>query len=217
MSEFVVYGVPGSPYVRSALLGLHEKQAPYRLAVLPAGARPTHSPEHLQRHPFGRIPVLEQGEFRLYETQAILRYVDAILPGPVLQPKDPRRAARMNQIVGIVDWYLFPYASVGICAERLMSHRFWNRPPDEGNIAKALPWVRVCITELERLQGSAEFLAGDALSIADLMVAPHLLFLRGTPEGEELLRGRALDEWLTRMRARSSVQATEMERLQQAA
>ncbi len=217
MSEFIVHGVPGSPYMRSALLGLHEKNASYRLAVLPEGVRATHTEEHLRRHPFGRIPVLDHGEFRLYETQAILRYVDAILPGPSLQPQDPRAAARMNQIVGIVDWYVFPHISVGITAERFMSQRFWNRAPDEQNIARALPLARICVRELERLKGSAEFLAGDSLSIADLMAAPHLLFFRGTPEGQELMNGTSLEDWLTRMIARPSLQATDVERLRQVA
>ena len=36
-------------------------------------------------------------------------------------------------------------------------------------------------------------MAGDTLSMADLLLAPHLLFFRGTPEAEELLRGTALD------------------------
>jgi glutathione S-transferase len=217
MTEFFVYGIPGSPYTRSALLGLHEKQTPYRLEVLPQGVRASHSEEHLQRHPFGRIPVLDHGDFRLYETQAILRYLDAVLPGPSLQPRDPRAAARMNQIVGIVDWYVFPYVSVGITAERFMSQLFWNRPPSEENVAKALPQARVCVRELARLKGSAEFLAGDSLSIADLMVAPQLLFFRGTPEGEQLLSGTSLEDWLTRLRARPSFQATEVDRLKQVA
>ena len=217
MSEFVVYGVPGSPYLRSSLLGLHEKQTPYRLATLPGGVHASRSQEHLRRHPFGRIPVLDHGDFRLYETQAILRYLDAVLPGPALQPQDPRGAARMNQIVGIVDWYIFPYVSVGITAERLLSRQFWNRDADEANIAKALPQARTCIRELERLKGSAECLTGDELSIADLMVAPHLLFFRGTPEGQEMMRGTSVDEWLTRMHARPSLQETEAERLKQAA
>jgi glutathione S-transferase len=218
MSEFVVYGIPGSPYVRSALLGLHEKETPpYRLAVLPHGIGATHSEEHLRRHPFSRIPVLDHGDFRLYETQAILRYLDVVLPGPSLQPRESRAIARMNQIVGIVDWYIFPYVSVGITAERFMSQQFWSRGPDEKNIAKALPQARICIQELERLKGAAEFLAGDSLSIADLMVAPQLLFFRGTPEGNELMSGTSLDEWLTRMRARPSLQSTETARLRQAA
>src|SRR5258708_17027147 len=113
MTDFVVYGIPGSPYLRSALLGLEEKGARYRLAVLGRDIGGARSEEHLQRHPFGRIPILEQGDFRLYETQAILRYLDAALPGVALQPKDARSIARMSQIAGILDWYGFPYISVG--------------------------------------------------------------------------------------------------------
>jgi glutathione S-transferase len=217
MTDITVYGVPGSPYLRSALLGLHEKGAAYRLAGLSAGIGETRSEDHLRRHPFGRIPVLEHGDFRLYETQAILRYLDAVLPGPALQPREQRAAARMNQIVGIVDWYVFPYISVGITAERFMSQLFWNRPPNEANIAQAVPRAWVCVRELERLLGSSEFLTGDTLSIADLMVAPHLQFFRATPEAEQLMRGTSLEAWLKRMQARPSMQATEVERLKQAA
>ena len=217
MNDFVLYGVPGSPYVRSALLGLHEKGASHRLAVLGRDLGGARSEDHLRLHPFGRIPILEHGEFRLYETQAILRYLDSILPAPPLQPQDARAAARMNQIVGMVDWYVFPFISVGISAERFMSHRFWNRDPDEANIGRALPNAWICVRELERLKGSGEFLAGDTLSIADLMLAPQLDFFRPTPEAEKLMAGTSLDAWLQRMRARPSMQATQVERLRQAA
>jgi len=217
MNDFVLYGVPGSPYVRSALLGLHEKAATCRLAVLGKDLGGARSEDHLRLHPFGRIPILEHGELRLYETQAILRYLDSVLPSPALQPRDARAAARMNQIIGIVDWYVFPYISVGISAERFMSHRFWNREPDETNIARALPNAWICVRELERLKGSAEFLTGDTLTIADLMLAPHLDFFRATPEADKLMAATTLDDWLQRMRARPSMQATQTERLRQAA
>ena len=222
MSEdMIIHGVPGSPYVRSALLGLEEKGIPYRLSALGVGgAAAPRSPEHLELHPFGRVPIMDHGEFRLYETQAILRYIDTLggsAAAPALQPRDPRAAARMNQIVGIVDWYVFPTISVGITAERLMSQRFWNRPPDEANIAKALPGARVCLRVLEQLKGDAPFMAGDELSIADLMLAPHLEFFRAAPEGTELLKGTALEGWLTRMGMRASMQATQAERLRKSA
>lgn len=217
MSEIVVHGIPGSPCLRAVLLGLHEKSAPYRLAVMGQGGFAPRTAEHLLRHPFGRIPILQQGDFWLYETQAILRHIDATLPGPSLQPREPRAVARMNQIAGIVDWYVFPSISVGIVAERCFAQRFWNRPTDEAHIASALPQARTCLAALEELKGAGEFLAGDSLSIADLMLAPHLLLFRATPEGEQLMRGTSLDQWLALMRGRESVQATEVERLQQAA
>ena len=218
MSEFIVYGVPGSPYVRSALLGLHEKGAAYQFRVLGKDLGAPRSEDHLKVHPFGRVPILDHGDFRLYETQAILRYLDSVLTdGPALQPRDAQVAARMNQIAGIVDWYVFPYLSVGITAERFLSQRFWNRGPDESNIRQALPKAQICVRELERLKGSAEFLAGDALSIADLMAAPQLAFFRATPEGAQLLQGTSLDDWLQRMCARPSMRATESDLLKHAA
>jgi glutathione S-transferase len=123
----------------------------------------------------------------------------------------------MNQIVGIVDWYVFPSITVGITAERIMAQIFWGRPTDETNIARALPVARTCVRELQRLKGSAEFVAGDSLSIADLMLAPQLEFFRATAEGSELLKGTSLDSWLTRMSLRASMQATQAERLRQTA
>ena len=211
----VVYGVPGSPYVRSVLLGFEERHVPYRLEALPIGG--SKSEEHLQRQPFGRVPALEHGDFRLYETQAILRYANQLGSGPSLVPTDARAAARVNQIVGMVDWYVFPSITVGITAERLMAQIFWGRATEEANITRALPAARTCIRELERLKGTAEFVAGDGLSIADLMLVPQLEYFRATPEGAELLQGTSLNSWLTRMSLRASMQATQTERLRQSA
>ncbi|WP_371260902.1 glutathione S-transferase N-terminal domain-containing protein [Bradyrhizobium sp. Cp5.3] len=53
-----------------------------RIGGLPRQAGTSRQPEHLTRYPFGRMPVLDHGDFRLYETQAILRYLDRALPQP---------------------------------------------------------------------------------------------------------------------------------------
>jgi glutathione S-transferase len=215
MSGIVIHGIPGSPYVRSALLGLEEKRLPYRLAIMPMGSART--PEYLRRQPFGRIPSMEHGDFSLYETQAILRYADSLSSHNALQPQDAKAAARMNQIVGIVDWYVFPQITVKVTAERLMSQLFWGRGPDEEGVARAMPAASVCVQELQRLIGSAPFVAGDSLSIADLMLAPHIAMFRMTAEGQNLLQGTPLNAWMDRMATRPSLQATERERLLQAA
>ena len=105
MSQFIVHTIPGSPFARSVLATLEEKGASYRVSPVAPGT--FRSPEHLARHPFGRVPVLEHNGFSLYETQAILRYLDRMLPVPVLTPADTRRAARMDQAMNVNDWYLF--------------------------------------------------------------------------------------------------------------
>src|SRR6202035_4063377 len=96
MSEFIVHSIPGSPFGRAVLTTLEEKGASWRLSPVAPGT--FRSPEHLARHPFGRVPVLEHNGFSLYETQAILRYLDRVLPAPALTPADPKRIARMDQV-----------------------------------------------------------------------------------------------------------------------
>lgn len=214
MSEIVIHGVPGSPYLRAVLLGLQEKGAAHRLAAMGFGEGK--SAAHLARHPFGRIPVMDHGDFQLYETQAILRYLDAVLPGAPLRPSAPRALARMDQICGITDWYLFPQASATIGFQRLILPMMGG-VTDEAAVAAAIPNTRRVFSVLDGLLGAQPFLTGETLSIADLMVAPHLDFLAQTPEGAELLSGTGLLAWLGRMRTRPSMVATTMERLRQAA
>jgi glutathione S-transferase len=214
MNEMIVYGIPGSPYVRSALLGLEEKDAPYVFAPLGAGQHRT--PEHLRLHPFGRVPVIDHDGFVMYETAAILRYVDALFPAPAFRPREARQAARADQLANIVDWYFFRNISVPITWERTMVLRFGGVPNEE-KIAAALPGARICVNEIERLRGDSEFLVGDAVSIADLMLAPQLDYFAATAEGREILDGTRLAAWLERMRSRPSMRATAWERLKKAA
>jgi glutathione S-transferase len=216
MSEFTVHSVPGSPFGRSVLATLEEKGASWRLSPLPPGS--AKSPEHLTRHPFGRVPVLEHSGFSLYETQAILRYLDRVLPTPGLTPADPRRAARMDQVMNINDWYLFQGVGNVIIFHRVIGPRLMGLTPDEAAIAAAMPKARTVFNELARLLGEQSYFAGDAISLADLMVAPAVSFFTATPEWTELgVPHQNLVAWLARMEARPSMQATTWQRLSEMA
>ena len=211
MSGMIVHGVPGSPYVRAALLTLEEKGAPYKLAAMAPGT--LKQEPHLARHPFGRIPAFEHDGWILYETRAIMRYVDAVVPGPRLQPEEPRAAARMEQMMNITDWYLMPQVSATITFNRVVAPRF-NRPVDEEKVLQAVPNARMCIGEIARLLDGQPWMAGDALSLADLLLAPHLSMFAQAPEGGQILREHDnLTAWLVRIEARPSMQATTWDRL----
>jgi glutathione S-transferase len=208
MSEIVVYGVPGSPFLRAVQVGLSEKGADYRLhAMAPQESK---SEAHLARHPFGRVPAFQHGDFALYETQAILRYLDAVFPEPRLTPADPRAAARMNQVMGINDWYFFPRGAAPIVFQRLIGPALLGAPTDEEVVKKAVPVARTCVVEFDRLLGSQRYFAGDQVSLADIMLAPQIDFLAATPEGKSLLDGTSgLTAWLARMNARPSMIVTQ--------
>jgi len=212
MSEFIVYSVPGSPFGRAVLATLEEKAASYRLLpVVPGTFR---SPEHLARHPFGRVPVLEHDGFSLYESQAILRYLDRVLPTPALTPGDSRAAARMDQVMNINDWYLFQGVANVIGFQRVVGPRLLGLKPDEAAIDAAMPQAHTVFTELARLLGDQPYFAGDAVSLADLLIAPQLAFLTQTLEWSVLGAPHAnIVAWLARMEARPSFQATTWDRV----
>jgi glutathione S-transferase len=207
MSDYLVHLIPGSPFSRSVLATLEEKAASYRVVpVVPGMLR---SPQHLSRHPFGRVPVLEHGEFRLYETQAILRYLERVLPEPALTPADARRAAIMDQLMNVNDWYLFHGVANVIAFQRIVGPRIMGLTPDEAAIAAAMPKARIVFDELGRLLGGRPYFTGEALTLADLLLAPQLDFLQQTPEWEALTASHPnLAQWLDRMNARPSFTAT---------
>jgi glutathione S-transferase len=216
MSEFAVYSVPGSPFGRAVLTTLEEKCAPYRLA--PLAPRALRSQENLKLHPFGRIPVLDHGDFRLYETQAILRYLDRVLPNPPLTPTNPRRAARMDQVMNINDWYLFQGVGNVIVFHRVVGPRVLGTTPDEDAIKAAMPKARTVFNELARLLGDQTYFAGDTLSLADLLLAPAIEFFTATPEWSELGAPHPdLVAWIARMQKRPSMKATTWERVSELA
>jgi glutathione S-transferase len=212
MSEFTVHSIPGSPFGRAVMALLEEKAASWRLSPVPPGG--IKSPEHLARHPFGRVPVLEHNDFRLYETQAILRYLDRVLPTPALTSADPRRAARMDQVMNINDWYLFQGVGNVIVFHRVVGPRIMGLTPNEAAISAAMPKARTVFSELARLLGEQDFFAGEAISLADLLVAPGISFFTETPEWAELGEPHAnLVAWLARIEARPSMKATTWQRV----
>jgi glutathione S-transferase len=196
-----LYGIEGSPNVRGAMLGLAEKGVDYQLVDV---APPFKAPEHLARNPFGCVPVLEHDGFLLYETQAILRYLDQAFPGPELQPANAHEAARMNQILGIIDYHLFQSWSGAIAFERLVAPSFFGRASDLERVAAAEPMARCCGEVLEALV-SAPYLTGETYSLADIRLMPHFHWFRFTPEGEAILAGKGrLAQWFQHVSERAS-------------
>jgi glutathione S-transferase len=199
-----LYGMAGSPNVRGAMLALAEKGVEYELiTVLP----PFKDPEHMARNPFGRVPAFDHDGFMLYETQAILRYVDQAFGGSALQPTNARETARMNQILGIIDCYLFKSWSGEIAFERLVAPSYFGRPTNLEVVEAAIPVARCCAEALEALI-SAPYLTGENFSLADIRLMPHFDWFRVTPEGETILAGKSkLAQWFQHVSERPSAKA----------
>lgn len=202
-TEIIVHGVLVSPYVRMVRVALEEKRLAYRVAEMAPGTG--RSAEHLARHPFGRIPVIEDGAFVLYEAQAILRYLERKAPTPALAPASLRDAARMDQRMGVVDWYFFQQVSRPIVFARVVAPVF-GRPVDEAAVAAALPEARTCLAAVANLWAGR---SAETPDLSDIMLAPLLGMALGAPEVAEMLVERpGLMAWLKAFQARASMVAT---------
>jgi glutathione S-transferase len=206
MARPIVYGPAGSTYVWSVRAALAEKGVAHELVDVPFGAH--REGPHLSRHPFGKVPALEHDGFALYETQAILRYIDEGFPVAPLQPTDLHQFARMNQVMGIVDAYAWPSIAGGILVNRLLNPRL-GLPVDEAAIAAAVPDALLCLSEFARLMGDQPFMAGERISLADLMVMPLLYYFGRVREGAgPLAEHPTLEAWMRRIEQRQSFQVT---------
>jgi glutathione S-transferase len=164
---------------------------------------------HRTLHTFGKVPVLEDGDFTLYEVQAILRYLDRVLPDPPLTPSDAKAAARMDQAMNINDWYLFQGCGSIITFQRVVGPRLMGLQPDEAAIAAAMPRAYQVFAELSRLLGDKPFFAGNDASLADLMLAPHFDFFSETPEWSLLTVSNSnLVAWMDRVKSTPAMSAT---------
>jgi glutathione S-transferase len=203
MAQVTLYGSPISTYVRTARIALAEKGVGYDLKDVWVD-----SPEIKQRHPFQKIPVLRHGDFELYETFAVSRYIDEAFPGPALQPSDAKARARMTQWISVHNSYCYPTLIGGIVLERV-APKLLNRPSDEAKIKATLPDAQQRLDVLEKALGTTPYLAGIEPTLADYFLYPVMFYVSVVPEGNALLESRpGLRRWMAAIGDRKSVKDT---------
>ncbi|HET7019325.1 MAG TPA: glutathione S-transferase family protein [Xanthobacteraceae bacterium] len=170
MTDVVVLGFPRSTYVHIVRLVLTHKGIPYTFRDLEPEMG---SASHLALHPFDRVPILQHGDFTLYEASAIATYVDEAFEGPPLQPKDVRARARMNQWISCVNSYYYPYMIYHVTHERLVYPQL-GIASDEKVVAHALPKIERALHVLETALGhGADYIIGRELTLADFFMLPE--------------------------------------------
>ena len=176
-----ILGDPRSSYVRSARMAFVEKGVAYTLEP-----HPPHSPPVDAIHPFGKVPVLRCGALTLFESSAILRYIDEALPGPKLMPDTPADRARVEQWISATHCYFYD-AMVARYVLQYVFPRGAGGKPDRAVIDTGIADMKKQFAMLEPVYGGREWLVGDRVSLADLLLAPIVFYVQAMPEGKEVL------------------------------
>lgn len=204
MSKVQIFGATFSSYVWSARMALHEKGVSYDLVP-----NMPNTPDQLAVHPFGRVPALRHGDFLVYESPAILEYInEAFGSSDKLMPADSQERARMRQWMSVLPSYLYPPIVGRVVIQRVFVQANGGAV-DENDIAAAVAQGHERLGIINAALGEKQWLAGGDLSLADLLYAPVIFYASAVPDGEKLLAGHDhLKEWLDRMKSRPSFQET---------
>jgi glutathione S-transferase len=202
-----LHGYRYSVYTRTAQLVLLSKKVDHRtIEVDPFGDL---SAEYLRLHPFGRVPVLSHGAFKLFETSAITRYVDRAFEGPSLQPEGVAALARMDQVIAVIDSYgYWPMV------RQVSSHAFFR--PLFGEVSRreeieaGLKACRKILSFLDDVAGEGEILTGRHITLADLHLAPMMDYFARAEQGKAALAPHgALQRWWDQVSALKMLSATD--------
>lgn len=197
-----LYWHPFSIFPRRVRIALREKGiACEEVEIdLPGGA--TRTAEFRRLNPFGQVPVLDDDGVVIYESVAILEYLEERHPTPALLPADAAGRARARQLMlASGDYFAAPL-------KRWLTRLFapeaaWNRADQEHAVAELGEHLDV----LEPLLGGREYLVG-AFSFADIAYAPLVCDLAACQLGHLLAPRPAVQAWVERLRARPAVRAT---------
>jgi len=199
-----LFGDPRSTYTWAVRLGFAEKDVACTLQPCEP-----HGPELNAIHPFGKMPALRDGATEIWETSAILRYLDEAFEGPSLNPGMAVDRARTEQWVSAVNAYLYDAVARRYVLQYLFP-RGEGGKPDRAVIDAAVRDLVRPLDALERAYAGRDYIGAGSPSYADLLLAPLLTYLAMFPEGAQLLSDRPqIRRAQALMRARPSFAATQ--------
>jgi glutathione S-transferase len=174
MSLTFYYG-SGSPFAWRVWLALEHKQIPYELKLLSFDRGDTRTPDYLAINPRGRVPAIVHDGFKLWESLAILEYLEESFPQKPLLARDPKTRATTRRLMTEADGDL--QAALRPLYEATLFAREPVAPAALAEIQGAV------LEQVQRLEAelSGDYFTG-TLSLADFSLFPHLRLLRRVEE-----------------------------------
>jgi glutathione S-transferase len=196
-----LYAMSGSPFTWKVHLALEHKQLPHEVRWLSVDRGDFGTPEFAALNPRKRAPILTDGSVSVYESEAIMRYLEAAHPVPTLFPGDLAARALAFRLVAEFDHY-FAVSMEDLVFEILFKPDLAQRNQDK--IASATLKLRAELEHFER-ELRRDFLAG-ALSAADFSLYPGIMLAlriekRLPSLGISSMLGPRLSAWMKRIEA----------------
>lgn len=191
---------PLSNFSRRVRMALLEKnlEAELVLVDMPNGGHK--AAPYLQINPYGRVPLIEDDGFILYESTAILEYLDAKHPETPLIPTDPRGRGLCAMHMKLCDLQVGVETRTLIFPTRFVPRERWDEPAMEAARGRILKHLEV----LEEQIGEREWMVDDRYTAVEVCYTPMVEFFGQVG----ITAPPRVDKWIGRMLARPSALAT---------
>jgi glutathione S-transferase len=199
-----LYQFPFSPNCQKVIALAHEVGVPLELASVELFKGQARTPAMLAKNPNGKLPILEDGDFVLWESNAMLAYVAAKAERADLAPSTPRERAEVDRWLSWGGAHFAP-AIRKVAFERIVKKLGGLGAPDEAQVLAGTADFAVVANVLEQSLGAREFVCG-RLTIADFSLAPYAALTESC--GLDFGPYPKAKAWLGRMLARKSMQQT---------
>jgi glutathione S-transferase len=201
------YWGSGSPPCWRVALALEYKGLAYTSHLLHFDLQEHKSPQMLAMNFRGKLPVLRDNDYVVFESLAILYYLDQKYPQPPIFGHNPEEAGVIMRVICEYQSYAEPSLQQIVTAF-LQRH---ERRVDDG-LAEAMHRVAGEARTIEQRLARSDWVVGESFSAADMMIYPNIrLLLRvlQRPEAHELatrflpmeINYPAIDRWLQRVAA----------------
>lgn len=162
-----IYWGSGSPFAWRVLLALEVKKIPYASRLLEFSKRQHKAPEYLALNPRGKVPTIRDGEFVLWESLAILAYLDRKVPEPPLFGHTPEDTGRVWKAIFEVVNYLEP------AGYQIAGPIFFNKAEERAEEIRAgIEPLHAELKLMEARLSRSPWLAGGEISAADIVAYP---------------------------------------------
>lgn len=189
-----------STYSRRVRIALLEKNISCDLVEVNLPGREQQEAWYAALNPYTKVPTLVDGDLTLYESSAILMYLEATHPSPTLVPEDPKGRALVDMHIRLCDAHIGRYAGAILLPKRFLPEVNWDRAAMDA----ARQQIDTHLAIVERELGSRPYLVGESFTLADVAYLPFLHFLSLM----EVAVGPRVKAWAERVLARPSAQAT---------
>lgn len=197
-----VFGFPLSPFVRKVHLVAAEKGIPIEMVL---GRLDNPSPEFLAASPFRKIPAMQDGDFTLCDSTAIVTYLEGLEPSPSITPGDARQKAKAIWFEEFADTILVA-AGGKVLFNRFVAPTFLGIAGNEETAQQGLTELEPILDYLETQCGDG-WLAGGAFSVGDIAVAAALRSLGYISLEPDAAKHPKTTAWYERVKARESWKA----------